>query len=93
MNQFWTQQILNHLSLPDETIPGQTLIEIYGNQRVLIEQHKGVVQYSTEQILVRMKQGMLGIYGSDLHLCRMIPSQLIICGQVHCVKFEEADSL
>lgn len=93
MNQSWTQQILNHLSLPDETIPGQTLIEIYGNQRVLIEHHKGVVQYSTERILVRMKQGILGIYGSNLHLCRMIPSQLIICGQVYCIKLEEADCL
>lgn len=92
MDQSWTQQFLNRLSLPDETLPGQTLIEILGNKRVLIEHHKGVAEYSQDRILVRIKQGFLCICGRDLHLCRMVHTQLIICGHICSIKFEEENT-
>ena len=36
--------------LPGEPLPGQSLLELTGDRQVLIENHRGVTQYSREQV-------------------------------------------
>ena len=36
--------------LSAEILPAQTLVEIFGTDRVVIENHKGIVQYDNCQI-------------------------------------------
>lgn len=88
MEHSWTQRIFDHLALPDESLPGQTLIELVGNKRILIEHHKGVLAYSREQVMIQTQDGPLAIYGCNLRLCRMLRPQLIICGHITRVQFE-----
>ena len=46
------------LDLSTEVLPAQTLVEIFGTQRVVIENHKGVVQYDNCQICVKKQKGI-----------------------------------
>ena len=68
--------------LPDEAIPGLPLIEIAGDRRVLIENHKGVIAYGTEQICVKVSYGTVSVCGCDLELARMTKGQLIVSGRI-----------
>lgn len=70
------------MDLPGEALPGQPLIEIIGQGRVLIENHLGVIQYGTAEICVRVSYGCIRVCGKDLHLMRMNRQQLIISGHV-----------
>ena len=72
--------------LPDEAIPRLPLIEIAGEQRVLVENHMGVLAYSTEQITVKVRYGAICICGAHLELARMIKGQLVITGRVSKVE-------
>ena len=81
----WMQKLAEGLDLPAEPIPGLPLVEIAGEQRVLVENHSGVCQYSTERICVRVKYGMISIQGRGLELSRMSREQLIISGKIDCV--------
>ena len=47
VNRLWEQ-----LDLPGESLPGQVLIEISGDNRVLIEHHRGVMEYGKEKICI-----------------------------------------
>ena len=49
--------------LPGEPLPGQSLLELTGDRQVLIENHRGVTQYSRELVLARMGQGQLVVTG------------------------------
>ena len=60
--------------------PGNTVVEITGDSRVLIENHRGVLRYSEEMISVRVKYGQVCINGSRLTLAQMTCSRLVICG-------------
>lgn len=81
----WMERIAETADLQGEIIPGQPLVEIFGERRVLIEHHGGVTQYSREQIRIKMSYGHLCVSGSCLELARMCADQLIITGHIDSV--------
>ena len=78
--------ILDRLDLPGEQLPGQVLVEILGKNRVLIEHHRGVREYSTERIGVTVKYGIVQISGTGLRLRCMTDEQLVITGCIEAVE-------
>lgn len=80
-SDFW-----DRLDLPGESLPGQVLVEITGENRVLIEHHRGVREYSREQIGVNVKYGVVQVCGSCLELRYMTKEQLVISGKINCVQ-------
>ncbi|MBE6925340.1 MAG: sporulation protein [Ruminococcaceae bacterium] len=73
------------IDLPGEPLPGQPIVELVGQQRVLIENHRGVVQYGDTEICIRVSYGCVRVCGRDLRLMRMNKEQLIISGCVENV--------
>ena len=71
--------------LADEPLPGQTIIEITGQNRLLIEHHKGVVCYGQEEIGIQVGYGTVYIRGFELMLQHMSAQQLLITGCIDCV--------
>ena len=80
MNRIAVQTDLN-----TEVMPRQSLIEIYGNNRLLIENHKGILEYSNEEIVVRLKFGLVRITGERLTIALMNKCRLVICGSIGSV--------
>ncbi len=70
------------VDLPGEAVPGSPLVEIAGDRRVLVENHRGVVQYGQTDIRLRVSYGYVKICGSNLRLVRMTRQQVIICGKI-----------
>ena len=71
-----------------EGLRPKTLVELYGNERVLIEEHRGILGYGDAQIRVGTSFGALVIEGTELRLCCMSRSQLVIRGRIACVRTE-----
>ena len=82
----WMHRLTTAADLPDETIPGRPLVEIIDHSRVLIENHKGVMEYGVNLIRVKVKFGSICICGSHLELSRMTKGQLIITGNVDTIQ-------
>ena len=80
------QRIAQAADLTSEPVPGQPLIEIVSDRSVLIENHRGVTQYSTQIITVRVKYGCISVKGCALELSRMTKEQLIITGKIDAVE-------
>ncbi|MBQ3251881.1 MAG: YabP/YqfC family sporulation protein [Oscillospiraceae bacterium] len=73
------------LNLPDQTLPGVPIIEIYGDRRVLIEGRCGVVQYGDKCIQLRNACGIVRICGHNLCVVELSGRQIIITGRVEGV--------
>ena len=65
-----------------EPMPGQTIVELAGENRLLIENHNGVKAYSCEKIIVKVPYGFLSVCGCGLELTRMSREQLIVSGKI-----------
>jgi sporulation protein YqfC len=79
------ERLTQAADLPDEPLPGLPLIEVAGDRRVLIEHHCGVMEYSTQEIRVKVKYGHICVEGSCLTLTHMTKGQLIISGRIHSI--------
>lgn len=66
----------------------QTLVEVVGNRRVLVENHRGILGYGTEEICVGATFGSLRVLGCGLRLCCMNREQLFISGQIQSISLE-----
>lgn len=71
--------------LPAEPLPGQPVVEILGDNRVLIEKHRGVWQYSCRCVSVGTAFGSVSVCGTGLELMHMSKEQLVIFGKIDSV--------
>ena len=81
-------KILDSMPLEEESSPLQSVLELCGDGRLLIENHFGVSEYTMERICVRVRFGQIVICGSNLMLRRMQGQVLVIMGRIEqiCVK-------
>lgn len=79
--RFWT-----HMGVIAEqkeaVLPNTPLVELAGQNRVLIENHLGVLAYSLEEIQVKVKYGKLSVTGDNLRLLQLSKEQLVITGRI-----------
>lgn len=64
---------------------GMPLVEIAGEKRVLIENHKGVTEYDADRICIRVKYGQICVCGENLTLSQMTGACLVICGRIDSI--------
>ncbi len=83
--RFFLDRLTEDADLTAQPLPGQPIVEIAGDRRVLIENHFGVKEYGTQRITVKVKYGCVCICGEHLELMRMTREQLVICGRIDCV--------
>lgn len=81
----WMEKLTRQMEQSPEPVPGLPLVEIAGQGRVLIENHRGVCGYGREQISVRVKFGEIAVRGCGLELARMTKEQLVITGKIESV--------
>lgn len=79
--------ILN-ADLPGEVIPGLPLVEIAGENRVLVENHNGVSSYGCNEIQIKVSFGHLHICGTNLRLAHMTKNQLVILGRIDTITLQ-----
>lgn len=68
-----------------ELFPIVPIVELAGSHRVLVENHLGVTQYSTEAIGIKMKYGEIKICGCGLTLEHMTRVKLIVTGRIDSI--------
>ena len=82
----WGDILAERSDLQEEAFPTQPLVELFGDGRILIEHHCGVISYGAEQICIRMRYGTLQINGCRMEVAKMTAHQMIITGQIHAVE-------
>ena len=87
----WIQRSADRADLHGEILPGQSVVEILGDCRVLIERHRGVREYSREQIRVSLQFGCVCVRGWNLELSYMTRQQLVITGKIDGVFLQRED--
>lgn len=58
------------------------IIELVGQNRLLIENHQGVLSYATNEIKIKVSYGCVLVAGVNLQLMEMSRVKLAICGRV-----------
>ena len=84
----WADRLLEKIDLMEETMPNQSILELCNDERVLIENHFGVLEYSLERICVKVRIGQLVILGNNLYMRKMQGQVLVICGRIKQIEIK-----
>lgn len=79
-------QFHQNAELTGAVLPGMPLLELSGDQRVLLENHCGITCYSHREIRIKVKFGQVCISGCNLELMQMSSSQLVITGNISAIQ-------
>lgn len=82
------ERLAEEADIAADSVPGQPIVEIAGADRVLVENHFGIMGYSRERILVKVKFGCVCVCGCGLELLRMTREQLVIRGRIDGVTLQ-----
>ena len=78
------------LDMSAQPLPGLPIVELCADERVLIENHNGVIGYGREEICVAVNYGRIKVKGSKLKICFMSKYQLVIVGQIGTIQIERS---
>ena len=68
--------------LPADLVAGLPHVELIGNRQFYMENHRGILSYSGEEIAVNAEQLIVRVYGEGLELVAMTGEALRIRGTI-----------
>ncbi|MGE5415225.1 MAG: sporulation protein YqfC [Acidobacteriota bacterium] len=75
------------LELPKDLVLDLPRITIVGQRELALENHKGIIEYGTEQIKINLARGYLEIDGEALELKFIMQDELSIVGKINALRF------
>ena len=83
--------LMERSTASNELLSTTPIVEICDKERVLIENHHGIIQYGNEDICVKVRFGGICVTGKNLKLNRMSRTKLVITGKINGVIFRESE--
>ena len=84
-----SQQAMDRLDLPVNLASGVARMELLGNRSLHIDQHRGVLAYSTEAVDINAGTVVVRVRGEGLELAVMTDEELRINGVIRGVELVE----
>lgn len=66
---------------------GEVRVLAVGARRALVENHRGVLEYDAQKVLLRSADGQVAVCGSGLALREVRADALIVAGKIARVEF------
>ena len=76
------QYAADRFDLPAEVLAGAPKLTLTGGSRLHIENHRGILEYGRDIIIVNAGQTILKIMGSGLEILSMSAEELLITGRI-----------
>lgn len=86
-NESFLEKLAETLDLPGDVVAGLPRMEITGCRALMMENHRGILQYSTEEIDIGGSQAVVKVFGEHLILRAMNGRELLIVGQIFKIEF------
>ncbi|MBS3887239.1 MAG: sporulation protein YqfC [Dethiobacter sp.] len=84
----WRQSLADLLELPREIVLNLPRLTVIGNLQCYLENHRGVIEYSSEKVRLSVNGGEVTISGSDLVIRYLGSEEVAIDGTINTVRYE-----
>ncbi|MGI6092539.1 MAG: sporulation protein YqfC [Veillonellaceae bacterium] len=82
------QKLAGILEIPQDIVLDLPRITMLGNKQILIENHKGIIEYTPSLVRIKVSQGELIINGNNLSLSNLQIEQILVEGTVRDVVYD-----
>ena len=78
---------MHYLELPGDVLYGDVLLRLSGNREAVIENYKGILLYTEEEVVIACKKMTLRIYGCNLHIQYFSAYDMKITGTINTITY------
>ena len=82
------QRLAGILEIPQDIVLDLPRITMLGNKQLLIENHKGIIEYTPSLVRIKLNQGELLVTGENLMLGNLQLEQILVEGTVGEIKYD-----
>lgn len=82
------QRLAQILEVPADAVLDISRLTMLGNEQLLIENHRGIVEYTPCFIRINLNAAVLQITGSDMVLGNLQADQILIEGRVEAIRYD-----
>jgi len=82
-----TKKLIETLDLPQDLFLGLPNIAISGNKEMYISNHRGILSYGQEEMIVLVKEYQIRIQGKNLNIISYTKEDLTIQGYISSLEF------
>lgn len=79
------QALARFLELPRELVMDLPRVTLLGDMQVIVENHRGIIEYTRERVRISTSLGELVISGTDLALRTIFPDEIAVDGRIQGV--------
>lgn len=82
-----TNKIITGLDLPQDLFLGLPIISLSGNREIYISNHRGILSYGQEEMVILVKDYQIQIKGKALCIISYTKEELTIQGYIRSMEF------
>jgi len=80
-------ELADRLELPEDVLLGSGKLTVTGGRSAVIENHRGVLEYTAERIVVAVPRGKVCLDGTGLRLKAMNKNELLVGGRIRNIEW------
>jgi sporulation protein YqfC len=83
----WSQFTAKVLDLPQDVVQDLPRITMIGNVQLYIENHQGVLHFTSNLLQLQLSQGKLEVQGKQLVIRAILPEEVFIEGKIDGIQY------
>ena len=88
-NRLWKKQVVTALELAPDLDGGETKISLTGSGEAVIENYKGILQYTDSEILIQSLRGKVLLRGINLEIVWYTSLEMKITGSIFSILLQQ----
>ena len=88
-NRLWKKQVVTALELAPDLDGGETKISLTGSGEAVIENYKGILQYTDSEILIQSLRGKVLLRGRNLEIVWYTSLEMKITGSISSILLQQ----
>lgn len=83
------EQVVDLLEMPQDVLLDLPKLTMTGRQKLLLENHRGIIEYGLTRVRVKTTAGQFIILGEELLLKNLKPGEMLVEGKISSVTIED----
>lgn len=83
-----SERIADYVDIPKDILPNCPKITAYNDNQLMVENYRGILEYTNEKIRIKAGSRILCICGLSLSICAVTDCDIMIEGKFDSVRWE-----
>jgi sporulation protein YqfC len=75
------------LEIPADLVMDMPRLTVTGRNELYLENHKGIIEYTTERIRINLSRGFMEVIGDNLEIQALMPDEMKVWGDINTINY------